>query len=243
MGGWSSQAVVAKRLVGIEFEINEFGAFFYSGPPALGNLVISLAPSAGADDFGNPYGAGINIGDQSGAHAGIDDSGRIFLFNSADEQIFELSGASGGIVAKDTSGNVQAVFSGGSAPFGLIGPAVAFHPGTTIPETWQPIILDSGWILNASYAAPSYMLLPDGRLALTGLADSGSNQTANKTLNNSNPLSLVYRPKTTKVFRSFSGPGGRGAVQISNAGVITMLASATYPAQYCEIDATLPLNL
>jgi hypothetical protein len=45
------------------------------------------------------------------------------------------------------------------------------------------------------------------------------------------------------VFRSFSGPGARAAVQISPNGVIEALGNATYPYQYCEIDAVIPLNL
>jgi hypothetical protein len=45
---------------GTDFIINSSGAFFYSGTPATGNLIVSIAPSAGNDDFSNPYLAGIN---------------------------------------------------------------------------------------------------------------------------------------------------------------------------------------
>lgn len=47
---------------GINYVINSHGLFFYSGPPAAGNLVGSWTNSAGADSHGNPYDQGICIG-------------------------------------------------------------------------------------------------------------------------------------------------------------------------------------
>src|SRR5690348_6331864 len=44
---------------GSNFVISTLGAFFYSGAPALGNLIASIAPADGADDGeGNPFFAG-----------------------------------------------------------------------------------------------------------------------------------------------------------------------------------------
>jgi hypothetical protein len=40
---------------GTDFVINSSGAFFYSGTPAAGNLIISIAPSSGTDAYGNNY--------------------------------------------------------------------------------------------------------------------------------------------------------------------------------------------
>jgi hypothetical protein len=54
---------------GIDFEINSKGIFFYSSAPANGNLVISLAATAGSDEFGNPYPAGLQILNHGGANA------------------------------------------------------------------------------------------------------------------------------------------------------------------------------
>lgn len=47
---------------GQNFIINGQGAFFYSGTPALGNLVASVAPAAGVDPFGNAFSAGMSVG-------------------------------------------------------------------------------------------------------------------------------------------------------------------------------------
>jgi len=46
---------------GTDYIISTDGIFFYSGTPALGNLVLSIAPSAGTDTFGNPYPEGFNL--------------------------------------------------------------------------------------------------------------------------------------------------------------------------------------
>lgn len=44
---------------GTDFTINSSGAFFYSGTPAAGNLIASVATVAGVDGFGNNYLAGV----------------------------------------------------------------------------------------------------------------------------------------------------------------------------------------
>lgn len=52
--------VTAAAFIGTDFVINTQGQFFYSGPPALGNLILSIAPVAGVSDgFGNAFDAGL----------------------------------------------------------------------------------------------------------------------------------------------------------------------------------------
>lgn len=46
---------------GTDFEVNASGAFFYSGTPALGNLIVSLAPASGTDAHGNAYQSGLAV--------------------------------------------------------------------------------------------------------------------------------------------------------------------------------------
>jgi hypothetical protein len=52
---------------GTDFVINASGAFFYSGTPALGNLIASIASVGGTDAKGNAYGAGVTSYDPSGS--------------------------------------------------------------------------------------------------------------------------------------------------------------------------------
>lgn len=50
---------------GTDFMINSNGAFFYSGTPAAGNLLFSIANAAGTDPHGNTYLEGIYVGNAS----------------------------------------------------------------------------------------------------------------------------------------------------------------------------------
>jgi hypothetical protein len=110
-----------------------------------------------------------------------------------------------------------------------------------VATAWLPITLDTGWALLGGYAPPSWRITLDGNLQLTGIANWGSNATANKNLNNAHPL--VNNPQTKKVYRAQDALTGRGAIQIDSSGVITMLASASFPAMYCEIDGLITLTL
>ena len=66
VSGWSVKAdgsaefnnlTLRGTFMGSDFEITSAGAFFYSGTPAAGNLVMSVTPSTtgGTDGFGNHY--------------------------------------------------------------------------------------------------------------------------------------------------------------------------------------------
>lgn len=50
---------------GPDYIINNKGEFFYSGTPAAGNLIASIAATAGTDGFGNKYLAGVSTYDNS----------------------------------------------------------------------------------------------------------------------------------------------------------------------------------
>lgn len=50
---------------GTNFVINTSGAFFYSGTPALGNLICSISTAAGTDAQGNGYVSGVGTYDNT----------------------------------------------------------------------------------------------------------------------------------------------------------------------------------
>jgi hypothetical protein len=58
--GWQTE--VAIQLQAGNTIINQSGVFIYSGTPASGNLVVSIAPAAGTDQFGNTYPKGEQVG-------------------------------------------------------------------------------------------------------------------------------------------------------------------------------------
>lgn len=57
MSGWSSQVLIANQVI-----IQGVGDFLlvYDGVPTTGNLVLSIAPAAGVDSFGNVFPKGFN---------------------------------------------------------------------------------------------------------------------------------------------------------------------------------------
>src|SRR5258708_4284105 len=48
-------SITGTVFMGTNFIINSQGLFFYSGTPALGNLIAALAPASGSDTFGNSF--------------------------------------------------------------------------------------------------------------------------------------------------------------------------------------------
>lgn len=59
-------SISASVFNGTNFTINSSGAFFYSGSPTSGNLLVSIAPSAGTDIYGNAYVSGFGSYANSG---------------------------------------------------------------------------------------------------------------------------------------------------------------------------------
>lgn len=112
-------------------------------------------------------------------------------------------------------------------------------------ESFHGITMDSGWNTVANFAAPSYRLEPNNVLRLTGEAVWSSLATSSVNLNGSNPLPAAYRPVTSKIYRGpyASGSGARGAVQITSAGVISMLCTSTYTANYIDLEGTVALSV
>jgi hypothetical protein len=61
VGAISGTIIDSSTFNGTEFILNTSGAFFYSGTPGFGNLIVSVAPSDGTDGFGNSYLHGVQV--------------------------------------------------------------------------------------------------------------------------------------------------------------------------------------
>jgi hypothetical protein len=83
---------------GNDYIVNAAGVFFYSSAPAAGNLIISIAPAAGTDSFGNTYPAGfMNQDASSGFAQAILNNGQISL-SSPSGHTAGVTITSGGLV-------------------------------------------------------------------------------------------------------------------------------------------------
>lgn len=99
---------------GNDFILDSSGLFIYSGTPANGNLIASIAPAAGTDAFSNPYQAGITTYSQAGAAS----------INMLDSDVTLIA----------SNGTVANLFSGTDAGLSL----------TPAGGTWNPSRLLSG---------------------------------------------------------------------------------------------------
>ena len=115
---------------GTDYVINSSGAFFYSGTPAAGNLIVSIAPASGTDSFGNAYPEGISLGISSEpqVQSNFQTSGASLVFPLND------SGFEGVPDAASVGG--QVVGSGGTryASLTLAGPSAALSGSTDYVE-------------------------------------------------------------------------------------------------------------
>lgn len=63
--------ITGGTITGPDYIINSAGAFFYNGAPAAGNLLVSIAGAAGADEFGNAYIAGSALYGAGGSYTAL----------------------------------------------------------------------------------------------------------------------------------------------------------------------------
>jgi hypothetical protein len=185
-------------------------ALYYDPAPGPGNLVASVAATAGTDPYGNAYTAGVS---SYGGGGGVTSllQGRV-VFDAADDTYMTLIAGNLRIAGLNCSLQVQ-------IPVQTL---TALQPGTgSTPESWHPITLDAGW---TSVVAPEYRLLPDGNVQARGQLTHAGVTTATN-INNGNPIPAAYWPAANRVYRPPVAGDSAGTVQISSTGVFAMRAS------------------
>lgn len=105
---------------GTDFIISSAGIFMYSGAPASGNLMISLAQAAGTDSFGNPYVKGLSFGL-------VTDSAQVQLTPSTGGQAAKITFPVNGVSLSNTPNMAAGIVSGSPnySDMVLSGPALA----------------------------------------------------------------------------------------------------------------------
>jgi hypothetical protein len=158
---WSNQGI---SLIVIQAGTGFSGLFVYSGAPASGNLIASIAASAGTDPFGNAYPQGIMDQVPGGALQGV--------WNAASITLDKVSGvlAPPHITLSDGTASVTdgTVINSGGITTPLV---TAVVPGDTAgtPETWHALTPAAGWS-NAGGVQPdlAYRLTAQGDVELVG---------------------------------------------------------------------------
>lgn len=162
---------------GTDFIINTSGAFYYSGTPATGNLVISIARVAGTDGFSNPYKAGVCVYNTTNGSVTQLNNGGVFLYDASGNTYSITPSVGLGVVPVGLT--IGGSVSGGQSPNIPILQAVA--PGSNVTDDWHNFTLASGWSVgtdsNSSSYIPQYKMLPDGSVAIRGCVQTPSSGT------------------------------------------------------------------
>lgn len=241
--------IQASEFQGTNWLENAAGQFMYSGPPANGNMLLSVAPSNGTDQWGNAYQAGfwayfggqaVGLFNQGSDPAiifapngtNITLNPQIFSFGvnagAANELLFHVL-SSGKVNGMDDAA-IQMISEAGDGSFAAefifeFGGATALTLTKTaglIADTWHNITLDSGW---TSVVAPQYRVLPSGDIQVRGQA-THSGFTTSVNVNNSNPipsadsLGRSLRPSATRVYRGAAQGDAAAPVAMGTGGVL-----------------------
>lgn len=178
---------------GTNFVINSSGAFFYSGTPAAGNLIHSIANSAGTDAQGNAYLAGtVTYALHLGTFNAISlDGGLMTFWRAATE------------AGPWTSQGTIAVQVGGMVMTGALTSTAGTvtNPTLITTDNWNDFgAFSTGWSRGTNGYA-KYTLLPDGWVgcAFNNIATAGT-QVADgyAILAAAQGLPATYRPVTAK---------------------------------------------
>jgi hypothetical protein len=219
--------VTASTFQGTNFTINSSGEFFYSGAPASGNLVASIATAAGTDSVGNAYLAGLVSYTNNGGtfQACALTSGGMQLFWSLSAGGPWNSGSSIG-----TNNIGQFIISGSGNPIRV---ASGSYLAATDPsnsnavETWHDMRPLSNSFVGtiASRYPPQYRRSPDGAFVdILGFVQFPGSGGPNFNTVTFSTLPASYRPsantgqKWPTVLETNVTPVGTPVVQIDTSG-------------------------
>ena len=223
------------------------GLFIYAGAPGAGNppIAYSAPPGLAADPFGNtlPATAGGFVTVSGNLYAqllevalefsgpGITGPGIVAGgVNNTPPELNLVSPTSAAypvqaivdLIAAAAAGTplVQVLNAMVEAASGFLGPAAAIEPGSSpaAAETWHTLTLASGWSTVAGQPVPSYRLLPDGNVQMTGAATHAAFSSATP-FSAAGAIPAAYRP-VTEQFIAGSVPGTDAAIEITTAGTV-----------------------
>jgi hypothetical protein len=217
--------------------INKHGMFFYSGSPALGNLIESVGVAvAGTDPFGNVYFAGDNAYSPSGNSVGLNAAAINFnlagaVFGGAAVMTAPLGGPSGvpGLLITSPS-DVNSVTNDSQSAIGFAGRSA---DGTKGPFIWLgsnqfgsanvqsiPILAVGGQL---SYAAPG---VPGG-----GLVQEKIHTIAPTAAGWTGSISYELQPQSGKVFVQVIANVANGT-NVAFATTIVTLPAGYIPSNF-----------
>lgn len=263
MGGsqaWSSQVVIANKVI---IEGSNDYLLVYSGTPGPGTLIISIAPAAGIDPYGNFFPAGINVSGGGLVNIAAPTAGTVVLTSEVYGDAFArfnllVDGTmawGSGLVSADA--NLYRPFTGQLQTDGKLGVTGVIKAGTWVvmetagqDEVWQTvanggIVLGSGWATDAATAGAD--LLKMRKTALDDLVITGVCHTTSATpATNIWTISGRWKPQALQrddVMTFAGGVQGTNRVNISSvSGNVTLNTPITAANTDVYFDVRKPLG-
>jgi hypothetical protein len=254
--------VTAGEFAGTDFVINSDGAFFYSGTPALGNLFLAIASTAGTDQFGNTYPGGYSINGGLQALMTLA-AGGLTMTTPYQVPLTGTMTSQLGVATVGMSNKIVMVL-GASASSTSTEAGIAFDPltgnvilsvGTVIvpqdpggsswaPEQWH--VIGTSPAFGAGFTAPGagdqtarFRFEADGTVSLDGVAVTTGATAANAAMFTL-PSSAYFPLKRKRLAGVTSASGytvpGATLVQVSTAGVVTCVPACSGAGQVVVLD-------
>jgi hypothetical protein len=144
LSGWTIQRTGSAEFNNITIRNGETvssTALYYSGTPAAGNLVASIASTDGMDEYGNPYGEGTCVYNPGSAIFAQLSSG-ILRFGTINGAILNTTDAAA--VNTDAAAGILEILSPadptGEFPNRALVELISGLPGVTVPGTAEPYL-------------------------------------------------------------------------------------------------------
>jgi len=226
----SSLSFFQSGITGNQFFINKLGLFVYSTPlPSLGALEFSISPAL-VDSVGNAVFPGIS------AYSGVTRA----ALNGTGLDINSNGHDIGGLFY-DTAGSSPLLYLHATAFAQLCSDTItAINPASPDnAEPWHTLSLAAGWSTVAGQPIPSYRLLPDGNVQLTGVVTHAA-FSATTALSTAGALPAAYRPSTIMVVNGNSLTESPAEVTVS--GLVNAFPGGT-SCTTCRFNGIYPTNL
>src|SRR5258707_10299596 len=153
-------------ITGNNFRINNKGIFYYSGTPALGNLIASIASVGGTDPFGNVYPSGLMLGGETNPYFTVDTNGVAYFFNAIAANIIRINPTREAMYFYNHAGGalgnliVSIASKVGNDPF-----------GNAVPQGLQVL---QGVISGSTFNGTNFIINPAGEFFYSGTPAAGN---------------------------------------------------------------------
>jgi hypothetical protein len=181
-------------------------AFYYSGTPAAGNMIASVAAANGTDSHGNHYLAGItsySVGTPFSFAVNLN-NGQVQYFTAAANSAGPWTNQTVGLTIAEVAAGVWApqlvtasnLLEMGGSPIGVTSPWAGLDSAGTGPETFQSFTFANSWAQASGRLTCGYEMNALGDMFIEGSVTVPAGFAANQAITSATPA--YYQPSHTQ---------------------------------------------